>query len=119
MRNLAPDIVRQRLLIEGHYAIEVTEQTVSRLLLELAAHLDLRTYGQPIIYSPAGQGREINQGYDAFIPLVDSGISLYIWSQAGFFSVVVFSCKPFPVDSAIAFTRGFFETGDDIVAEEF
>ena len=41
-------------------------------------------YGQPIIFSPRGEGKEENQGYDAFVSLIDSGILLYYWAS-GFF----------------------------------
>jgi hypothetical protein len=52
MRDLAPDIVRQRLLIEGLFDIEVDSTMVERYLVELAAHLSLRTYGKPIVHAP-------------------------------------------------------------------
>lgn len=78
MRDLAPDIVRQRLLIEGFYSIEVNQEKVASYLLGVAAHLDLQTYGDPIIHAPEGLGKAENQGFDAFIPLIDSSISLYV-----------------------------------------
>ncbi len=90
MNNFAPNIFRQRLLIEGFYTIEVTKELLQSYLLQIAAHLQpyllqiaahlqLRTYGEPIIFSPAsGMGREENSGFDAFVPLINSGISAYI-----------------------------------------
>jgi hypothetical protein len=78
MRNIAPQIVRQRLLIEANYNIDVNQEKVEEYLLEIAKELDLRTYGEPIIHSPEGLGKESNEGFDAFIPLIDSGIALYI-----------------------------------------
>lgn len=80
MNDLAPDITRQRLLIEGFYAIEVDEQAIASYFQQVAAALSLRAYGEPTIFSPSGLGKGDNQGYDAFIPLIDSGISLYVWS---------------------------------------
>ena len=110
MRNIAPNIIRQRLLIEAKYAIEVTEESVRDYLLELPKHLDLKTYGEPIIHSPSGEGKEINQGYDAFIPLIDSGISLYVWTNEHFLSCVIYTCKEFSVQKAIQFTKDYFKT---------
>ena len=76
IRDLAPDIFRQRLLIEGYYSGAMTTQRVRGYLLAIAAHLELRTYAEPIVFSPAtGMGREENAGFDAFVPLIDSGIS--------------------------------------------
>ena len=86
MKNIAPEIFRQRLLIEGFFTIDVTRELLSQYLLGVAAHLNLRAYGDPTIFSPAsGMGKEENQGFDAFLPLIDSGISAYIWSKSKFF----------------------------------
>jgi hypothetical protein len=108
MRNLAPDITRQRLLIEGFYAVAVDHASVEGYLTGVAAHLNLRTYGTPIIHSPAGEGKLENAGFDAFIPLIDSGISLYVWSERKFFAAVLFTCKAFDVRQALEFTRHHF-----------
>jgi S-adenosylmethionine decarboxylase len=108
IRDLAPDITRQRLLIEGRYSRALDRDGVQRYLLSLAEHLELKSYGEPVIHSPAGIGKAENAGFDAFLPLIDSGISLYVWSERGFFAVVLFTCKRFDVESALAFTREFF-----------
>jgi hypothetical protein len=57
MRDLAPDITRQRLLIEGYFAATVDRPAVERYLLGLARHRDLTTYGTPVIHSSAGAGK--------------------------------------------------------------
>ena len=108
MRDLAPDIIRQRLLIEGFFSIQVDRNTVERYLVTLAAHLSLRTYGQVVVHAPTGAGKVENEGFDAFIPLIDSGISLYVWTRRRFFAAVLFTCKPFSVSEALAFTRDYF-----------
>lgn len=110
MENIAPEIVRQRLLIEANFTVEVTTESVRKYLLELASSLGLKTYGEPIIHSPSGQGKEENQGFDAFVPLIDSGISLYVWTNKKFLSCVLYTCKSFSVDKALQFTKDFFVT---------
>lgn len=97
MKDLAPDIVRQRLLIEGYYSTSVDRAAVETYLLDIAKHLNLRTYARPIVHAPAGLGKDDNEGFDAFVPLIDSGISLYVWSK-----------KRFDVEAALDFTRTFF-----------
>ena len=57
--------------------------------------MKLRTYGPPIIHSPEGVGKDRNQGYDAFVPLIDSGIAAYIWANEKFLSIVIYTCKKF------------------------
>ena len=120
MKNLAPSIFRQRLLIEGFYTIDLDKQILEKYLLNLAAHLNLRTYGEPIVFVPAsGMGKEENSGYDAFVPLIDSGISAYIWSNAKFFSIVIYTCKGFDQQEAIEFTRKYFAVSDEIASGSF
>lgn len=120
MKNLAPNIFRQRLLIEGFYTTDMSEAILEKYLLNVAAHLDLRTYGKPIIFSPAlGMGRDDNAGYDAFVPLIDSGISAYVWSNAQFFSIVIYTCKGFDKKAAIEFTREYFAVSGEMVSASF
>lgn len=106
MRDLAPEIMRQRLLVEGYWTVEMDEDAVRQFLLGLAGHLGLRTYGDPVVFAPAsGMGRDENGGWDAFVPLIDSGISGYFWAEPSFFSVVLYTCTSFDDAAAIAFTR--------------
>lgn len=118
MQDLAPDIVRQRLLIEGYFTIHVDEDVIERYFDTLTTALELRTYGAPTIFAPGGLGRDENEGYDAFIPLIDSGISLYVWSQPRFLSAVIFTCKRFDANRAVAVTRDFF-TMREVASQEF
>jgi S-adenosylmethionine decarboxylase len=109
MRNLAPEITRVRLLIEGFYGDPIDENRVREYLYGIAEHLGLTVYGEPTVHSPAGTGSPENQGYDAFIPLIDSGISLYVWSRQSFFSALLYTCKAFDIEAACTFTRDFFD----------
>lgn len=120
LKNLAPDVFRQRLLIEGFYTIEINEEILKKYLFKLAEYLNLRTYGEPIIFAPAsGMGRQENAGYDAFIPLIDSGISAYFWSSANFFSIIIYTCKGFSEPSAINFTQEYFAVSSEMVQASF
>src|SRR3989338_4541360 len=109
MKELAPNITRQRLLIEGFYAISVDKKSIESYFKKISSYLNLKMYGKPIIFSPRGEGKDINQGYDAFVPLVDSGISAYIWSNAKFLSIVVYTCKKFDERKALEITKKFFK----------
>jgi hypothetical protein len=112
MRDLAPDILRQRLLVEGFFTVPLGEEAVAGYLTGIAAHLGLKAYGPPQVHSPAGLGTAQNAGFDAFMPLIDSGICLYVWSARSFFTAVLFTCKRFEVQSALAFTRGYFGSAE-------
>jgi S-adenosylmethionine decarboxylase len=112
MRDLAPSIVRQRLLIEGIIGIDVVPDIIKSYFNDITRALHLRAYGEPIIYSPSGMGSEDNQGYDAFVPLIDSGIALYVWSNARFASIVIYTCKSFDATVAVEATRHLFAMKD-------
>ncbi|HLC31696.1 MAG TPA: S-adenosylmethionine decarboxylase [Candidatus Nanoarchaeia archaeon] len=109
MENIAPDIKRQRLLLEAFYTIPIDRTTIEDYFKKITDQLQLRRYGEPIIFSPGDEGKTENQGYDAFIPLIDSGISLYVWSKANFISIILYTCKEFDEEKAITYTKAFFK----------
>lgn len=109
MKNLAPDIFRKRLLVEGYFTIEVNEQTLVDFFTYITSGLSLKTYGQPIVHATSGTGKDENQGYDAFVPLIDSGIYIAIWQQQKFLSLIIYTCKDFPEDQAVALTQSYFK----------
>lgn len=119
-KNLAPDIYRQRLLVEGYFGRQVNEAVIRDYLLGVAGTLDLRTYGEPVVFAPAsGMGKDENAGYDAFVPLIDSGISGYFWVGPAFLSFVFYTCKGFDETLAIGYTRDYFEIEGEIVTHGF
>ena len=109
MKNIAPDIFRKRLLIEGYYNIDVTEETIKKFFSYITTNLSLRTYGTPIVHATSGVGKEINQGYDAFVPLIDSGIYMGVWASRKFLSMIIYTCKNFDGDEALRRTKLFFQ----------
>ena len=120
LKDLAPSVYRQRLLLEGYFDDEMTEERVRTYLLQLAEALDLRTYSDPIVFQPAsGMGKDENAGFDAFVPLIDSGISAYFWSGACFFSILIYTCKGFEADTGIAKTRELLQAHGEIVSHSF
>lgn len=108
MKNIAPDLVRKRLLIEGFYTIEVTEQVIKDYFSYITDALSLRTYGKPIVHTTSGAGKDVNQGYDAFVPLIDSGIYIGVWSNRKFLSLIIYTCKDFDEGIALQQTKSFF-----------
>jgi len=110
MPRIAPEIFRKRLLIEGYFARQGLDAAAIREYFTLiTSRLGLRTYGEPIVHATSGQGKAANQGYDAFVPLIDSGIYVCVWSARAFASVILYTCTEFDDAEAIEATRGFFE----------
>jgi hypothetical protein len=119
--DLAPEVFRQRHLIEGLFSVVLDESAVRDYLLGLAGALGMTPYGDPIVFSPDsmienGAGRAENAGYDAFLPLVDSGISAYFWTGPKFFSVVIYTCKGFDPEAGLSFTRQALGAGEMVEA---
>jgi S-adenosylmethionine decarboxylase len=108
MKDLAPHITRQRLLIEGFYSEDVDEAFIKRYYTRLTTALGLRVYAEPIIHSPAGEGKDSNQGYDCFVPLIDFGIYVGAWANEKFFSAVIYTCKAFDEKVAVDVTKEFW-----------
>jgi hypothetical protein len=108
MYTIAPDIFRKRLLIEGYFTASVNEQAILDFFVFLTGQLNMKTYGDPIVHTTSGVGKEANQGYDAFVPLIDSGIYLAVWNNQKFLSLIIYTCKDFNEQQALQLTKDFF-----------
>ncbi len=109
MRNITPKVFRQRLLIDGFYSIPVSRKTLRDYFKKVTSELNLKMYGVPIIFFPGGMEKKENQGYDAFVPLIDSGISVYVWASSKFLSLIIYTCKGFDKKKAVRMTNNFFK----------
>jgi S-adenosylmethionine decarboxylase len=109
IKNLAPTITRKRLLLEGFYTIETDKTTIKSYFDFITKQLNVRPYSEPIIFETGDQGKKENQGYDAFVPLIDSGISCYVWLNMKFISVIIYTCKDFDDHKAVDCTKDFFK----------
>jgi hypothetical protein len=74
LTSIAPEIFRKRLLVEGYFQSNMAESVLREYFRHITSELGLRTYGDPIIHKTSGEGKDLNEGYDAFVPLIDSGI---------------------------------------------
>ena len=119
MEDIAPNVFRQRAVIEAKIGIEVTAETVNDYLQGVADHLQMRIYAGPYSYSTDGlEGSETNNGYDGFAALYESGISVSLWTNEKLVSIILHTCKKFEVEKAVEFTRDFFKA-TDIAYKEF
>ena len=115
MKNIEPQVYRQRLVIEARYTIEVTRETVKKYLLDLAKELGMTLHpslAEPIITSATGKSNPIHDGYEGIVIWLESGSSLYIWEKFKFLTADIYTCKPFPAKKAIDFTAQFFQTSE-------
>ena len=112
LTTIAPEVFRKRLLIEGYFGVEVTAQTVQDYFSEITTRLNLRTYGEPIVHKTGGAGKDVNEGFDGFVPLIDSGIYISVWVNPRFLSTIVYTCADFAEDRAINIVKDFFQLSE-------
>lgn len=109
LTTIAPEIYRKRLLVEGYFRSQVTHDALLAYFECITRELGLRTYGEPIIHRTSGEGKSANEGYDGFVPLIDSGIYIAAWINPRFLSTVIYTCADFDEDRAVAVVRRFFQ----------
>lgn len=106
-RDLAPGILRQRLVVEGYPARPISEAQIKRYLCELSNITAMTTLIEPVTHqSPL-------YGWAGWIHWETSGAHFYAWDVPRlFFSVDVYTCKAFDPDEVCVFTRQFFKASD-------
>jgi S-adenosylmethionine/arginine decarboxylase-like enzyme len=103
MNNLAPEIFRQRLVIEGTMPNAITDLQIKDYLSKLSGVLKMRTVLDPVTH------RSDKFGWAGWIHWETSGAHFYAWEQPRlFFSVDIYTCKEFQVQEAVDFTRDYF-----------
>jgi hypothetical protein len=112
LTNIAPEIFRKRLLVEGYFDVEVSEDSLRRYFSRLTTALGLRTYGEPIIHRTSGAGKDVNEGFDGFVPLIDSGIYISVWVNPRFLSTIIYTCAEFDAEKAVGLVQEIFQLSD-------
>ncbi len=103
MRDLAPGIHRQRLVIEGLCPAPIGAARIHDYLDQLSAQLDMVTVLAPVTH----QSQRF--GWAGWIHWETSGAHFYAWdAPRPFFSVDIYTCKPFVAADAVDFTAKFF-----------
>ena len=112
-RDLAPMIHRQRLVVEGYPTFVITDDHIKDYLAKLSVVTDMITLIEPVTHVSD------LYGWAGWIHWETSGAHFYAWEQPRlFFSVDVYTCKAFDVDTAVCFTRDFL-SADTVVAKSF
>jgi S-adenosylmethionine decarboxylase len=112
-RDLAPSIVRQRLVVEGTRAEPVTAAEIRTYLTALSHVCDMTVLIEPVLH------RSDRYGWAGWIHWETSGAHFYAWDEPRvFFSVDIYTCKEFDAQDAVEFTRSFLGA-DEVVAKEF
>ncbi|MGO9876460.1 MAG: S-adenosylmethionine decarboxylase [Acidimicrobiia bacterium] len=111
-RDLAPTIMRQRLVLEGTRQRRISEHEIVEYLCGLSDVCAMTVLMDPVTH------RSERYGWAGWIHWETSGAHFYAWDEPFvFFSVDIYTCKAFEPDDAIAFTRVFLDA-DEVVAKE-
>jgi hypothetical protein len=104
MKDLAPMIHRQRLIIEGQCKEKISETQIKEYLSKLSDVLKMKTLIDPVTHQSE------KYGWAGWIHWETSGAHFYAWDQPLiFFSVDIYTCKEFKDSDAIEFTKEFFK----------
>lgn len=113
MKDLAPTIYRQRLVIEGYPLKPITDVDIKEYLSALSKKIDMHQLIEPVTH------RSDTYGWAGWIHWETSGAHFYAWDQPMlFYSVDIYTCKAFDPGVAIDFTKEFFAS-DQIESKEF
>ena len=109
VRDLAPHIHRQRLVVEGSVTSPITAEDIVRYLKELGRVTDMSVLTEPVTHqSPM-------YGWAGWVHWETSGAHFYAWDEPHqFFSVDIYTCKAFDADKVTAFTAEFFEATETV-----
>jgi hypothetical protein len=107
VRDLAPTIHRQRLVIEGYPDRAIAAEEIADYLQQLSASIDMRTILEPVTH------RSDRFGWAGWIHWETSGAHFYAWEDPLlFFSVDIYTCKAFDASRAVDLTEKYFESSD-------
>ena len=112
LTNIAPEVFRKRLLVEGYFGVDVTEEALRDYFSRITSELGLRAYGEPIIHKTSGAGKDVNEGFDGFVPLIDSGIYIGVWVNPKFLSTIIYTCGEFDSNKAVNLVKEIFRLSD-------
>ena len=103
MKDLAPTIYRQRLVVEGYPKAPISDVQIKHYLSELSVKIDMHQLIEPVTH------RSDVFGWAGWIHWETSGAHFYAWEQPLlFYSVDIYTCKAFDPKVAAEFTREFF-----------
>lgn len=113
MKDLAPTVYRQRMVVEGYPDFVITDQHIKDYLTQLSDKLGMTTLIEPVTHCSD------KYGWAGWIHWETSGAHFYAWEQPLlFFSVDIYTCKQFNPQDALAFTKEYFKTSE-IVSKDF
>lgn len=104
MRNLAPQIHRQRVIIEGWTIYRPTKEELEPYLTQLSRVMEMRVIDIALSDSPYGPAAMCHWDF--------SGVAVMVWYMnhgGSFISVDLHSCKPFSYETPVELTESYLK----------
>ena len=111
-KNLAPNLVRQRVIIECTTNTIVKPEQIKSYLVELAKITKMEVLSKPKAYSAH------DMGYGGWIHWKSSGAAVYSYpTNLPLLTVDCYTCKPFSAKVAAEFTKKYFKAIEMVYQE--
>ena len=109
MKDLAPDIFRKRMIVEGALKQPFDPLEMISYCREVTDVLKMTRISSPFC------SHDSKYGWCAYMHWKESGIHIYSWGTRvpPFFSIDIYTCKDFEENHVIDFTKVFF--GDKLI----
>ena len=106
--DLAPMIVRRRLVVECIHKSNFDEKKIYDYMVELSNVMNMTIVTMPV----TNYVKEY--GFSAYMSWKESGMHVYTWNKEennnrpNFMSIDIYTCKNFNIDDVINFTKNTF-----------
>jgi S-adenosylmethionine decarboxylase len=87
-----------------------SESSIHELLSNFPARLNMNIIMSPKTMTYSGGDIPEDSGVSGFVIIAESHIAIHTFPEKGFFTLDIFSCKPFEIKEAIEFICHHFET---------
>lgn len=111
MRNLRPEIHRERLIVEGFYGVDMSEEFLEDFLMGLSKALGMKVIAGPFTFSP-DKFSLVHKGLGGFMAWAESGVAFYSWSEHKFFTLDIYTCKALDAQATVEYIRRELKCND-------
>ena len=104
--DLAPTIIRKRIVIEGISNDKFTKENMKTYMIELSILMNMTIVSEPSF------NFDIKYGLSSYMCWKESGMLMYTWekneNRPNFFSIDIYTCKDFDINNVVNFTYNSF-----------
>ena len=111
-KNLAPELIRQRVIIEGTTDVIVDPEQIRAYLIALAEFTKMDRLSDPVVYTAH------EMGWGGWVHWKSSGATFYSYpTDPPLFTIDCYTCKPFSAEDAASFSKTFLNAREVVWKE--